>query len=81
MIDGRGNFELSNATGYGSYDEYVAYIDTANEYNFNSKAAVPNVEVRSWDYRITESSGYYVFVKYCDGDVVDIYGINIALEV
>ncbi|MBQ8525630.1 MAG: hypothetical protein IJ460_02760 [Clostridia bacterium] len=56
--------------------------DNTNEYTYNVNKATPVVQVGAWDSNGVDMADYsadecyYVFVKYYDGDAVDIYSIG-----
>lgn len=79
VVDKKGNVELTNVIGAGEYETVVTPTGSTFTYNYNSRVKNGALEVRAWDYGIKEGENYYVFVKFCEGDVIDVYGINIPV--
>lgn len=81
-IDKRGNFVIDNASAYGDYELEVIPTGATYTYNFNGNTRNGTLEVKSWDSGINPEKGtFYVFVKYCEGDVIDVYGVNVPATV
>ena len=79
-VDRRGNIYLeSEYMTESSLNDFSPYENT-NEYTFNVTLKNPNVQVAPWDsYGVDMADGdvcYYMFVKFYDGDPVDIYSIG-----